>query len=133
MQNLYLYQLMRWYLLIVHHGFAYMFIIFKNHSTWGNLTWLHYNKYYKVAMLKNLCKLIVSYLKEITGMDNYNIATKLIYVGANGASVMQGHKNGLCIKLQINYASYMISIHCMVHRINLSYKIVSNFNNVLKV
>lgn len=66
-------------------------------------------------------------------MDNYDIATKCICVGLDGASVTQGNNNGLCVKIQTTYASYMIAIHCMSHRMNLSYKIVNNFEIVTMV
>jgi len=69
----------------------------------------------------------------IVGMDNYEIATKLIYVGAYGAFVMQGHKHGIYVKIQIKYVYYRIPIYRMVHRMNIYCKIVINFNNVTKV
>lgn len=48
---------------------------------------------------KNLYKLAISNLKDFVRMDDYEIAIKLICVGADGALVMQGNQNGLCIRL----------------------------------
>lgn len=38
----------------------------------------------QICNAENLCSLIVSCLKDIIGMDNYDIAMKLICVGVNG-------------------------------------------------
>ena len=46
---------------------------------------------------------------------------------------MQGQRNGLCARMQLSASSYMLSIHCMVHRTSLAFKIVSNFSLVSKV
>ena len=46
---------------------------------------------------------------------------------------MQGQRNGLCARMQLSASPYMLSIHCMAHRMNLAFKIVSNFSLVSKV
>lgn len=61
------------------------------------------------------------------------IAKKLVCVGVDGASVIQGHKNSLCIKLQTSCSPYMTAIHCMDHKMNLSFKIVSKYLVVTNV
>ena len=66
-------------------------------------------------------------------MDELMITKRLVCVGADGASIMQGQKNGLCFKLQLLDAPFMISIHCMAHKMNLAFKIVSKFPLVSKV
>lgn len=38
---------------------------------------------------------------------------------------MEGNCNGLCVRLQTSIAPYMIGIHCLTHRINLAFKILS--------
>ena len=40
---------------------------------------------------------------------------------------------GFCVKLQLLASLFMISIHCMAHRMNLAFKIVSKFPLVSKV
>jgi hypothetical protein len=72
-------------------------------------------------------------LKESGGMDPLMITKKLVCVGADGASVMQGKRNGLCVRLQLSASPYMLSIHCMAHRMNLAFKIVRKFPSVSKV
>ena len=66
-------------------------------------------------------------------MDHSIIAKKLVCVGENGASVMQGQRNGLCARMQLSDSPYMLSIHCMAHRMNLAFKIVSNFSLISNV
>ena len=66
-------------------------------------------------------------------MDHSMIAKKLVCVGVDGASVMQGQKNGLCARMHLSDSPYMLSIHCMAHRMNIAFKIVSNFSLVSKV
>ena len=61
------------------------------------------------------------------------IAKRLVCVGADGASIMQGQRNGLCVKLQLLASPFMISIHSMAHMMNLAFKIVSKFPLVSKV
>ncbi|KAH9316632.1 hypothetical protein KI387_025259, partial [Taxus chinensis] len=82
---------------------------------------------------ENLHKIVVSHLKDITGMIDYEIATKLVCVGVVGASLMQGYRTWLCVQLQTTMAPYMLPIHCMAHRMNLAYKMVSNHENVVKL
>ena len=91
------------------------------------------HKMTKSSTTKNIYELVIDSLKEIGGMDHSMIAKKLVCVGAYGASVMQGQRNGLCARMQLSTSSYMLSIHCMVHRTNLAFKIVRNFSLVSKV
>jgi len=88
--------------------------------------------------LENLFNLVVNSLKEIANLDDVKILRKLICVGAYGALVMKENKNGLnknglCIHLQTSIAPYMIPNHCMTHRLNLAYKIVSTHTCVAKM
>ena len=85
------------------------------------------------AIAKNLYELLKTTLIESRGLDSMEIAKKLVCVGADGASVMQGHKGGLCKKIKNDLAPYAILIHCMAHRMNLAFEIVSNFGYVSKV
>ena len=66
-------------------------------------------------------------------MDSIDIAKSLVCFGADGASVMQGHKGGLCKKIKNDLAPYAIPIHCMAHRMNLTFGIVNDFGCVRKV
>ena len=46
---------------------------------------------------------------------------------------MQGNRTGLSVRLQASVAPYMIGIHCMAHRTNLAFKILSKERLVNKV
>ena len=85
------------------------------------------------ATTKNLYELLKTTLIECKGLDNMEIAKNFVCVGVDGASVMQGHKGGLCKKIKNDLAPYAIPIHCMAHRMNLAFGIVSNFGFVSKV
>ena len=87
----------------------------------------------KISTAENIYELVIDSLKEIGGMDNSMIEKKLECVGADGASIMQRQRNGLCARLQLPTSPYMLSIHCMAHRMNLSFEIVSKFSLVSKV
>ena len=64
---------------------------------------------------ENLYELLKTTLIECGGLHNMEITKKLVCVGADGASVMQGHKGSLCKKIKNNLAPYSIPIHCMAH------------------
>ena len=85
------------------------------------------------SIAENIYELVIKSLKEIGGMDGLMITKKLVCVGADGAAVMQGQRNGLCVRLQLSAAPYMLGIHCMAHRMNLAFKIVSTFPSVSNV
>ena len=46
---------------------------------------------------------------------------------------MQGQRNGLCTKMQASCSPYVVGIHCMAHRMNLSFRVVKKFPSVNKV
>ena len=47
----------------------------------------------KSSTAANLYELVIKTLKEIGGMDDFMIAKRLVCVGADGASIMQGQRN----------------------------------------
>ena len=58
------------------------------------------NKMRETSTAKNIYELTLNDLKE-SGMDQLMIAKMLVCVGADGASVMQGQRNGICVRLQL--------------------------------
>lgn len=83
-----------------------------------------------IQQLENILKLVKSSLIKHGGIDDTTIVQKLVCVGVDGALRMQGHKNGLVTKLKDFYyffASYIVGIHYMAHRINLAFRIVKNY------
>ena len=61
------------------------------------------------------------------------IAQKLVCCGADGASVMQGHKHGLVTRLKYFAAPYIVGIHYMAHRMNLAFGMVNNYLLIYRV
>ena len=94
---------------------------------------LRIQKMKKISIATNIYELVIKTLKEISGMDDLMIEKRLVFVGADGSSIMQGKMNDLCVNLQLLFSSFMIIIHCMAHRMNLEFKIVSKFPMVSKV
>jgi len=87
----------------------------------------------ETSTTENIYDLVINSLKEIGGMDHIKIKKKLVCVRVDGASVMQGKMNGLCVKIKLLNSPFMISINCMAHIMNLAFKIVSKFPLVSKV
>ena len=85
------------------------------------------------ATAENLYELLKTTLIECGGLDNMEISKKLVCVGADGALVMQGHKDSFCKKVKNDLAPCAIPIHCMDHRMNLAFGIVSDFSCISKV
>ena len=83
---------------------------------------LRIQKMKKSSTSGNIYELVIKNLKEIGGMDDLMITKRFVCDGAYGASIMQGQRNGICVKLQVLASSFMISIHCMVYRMNISFK-----------
>ena len=53
----------------------------------------------KSSTAENIYELVIKTLKEIGGMDDLMIAKRFVCIGADGASIMQGQRNELCVKL----------------------------------
>ena len=85
------------------------------------------------AIVENLYDLLKSTLIDCGGMDNMEIAKKLVCVGEDGALVMRGYKGNLCKKIKNDLAPYANPIHCMAHQMNLAFGIVSDFGCVSEV
>ena len=64
---------------------------------------------------ENLYELLNTTLIESGGLDSMEISKKLVCVGADAASVMQGHKGSLYKKIKNDLVPYAILIHCMAH------------------
>ncbi|XP_036001453.1 zinc finger protein 862-like [Fundulus heteroclitus] len=57
---------------------------------------------------------------DIMDQVSDDCGSKLVAIGTDGASVMTGSKNGVVSKLKGD-KSYIIGIHCMAHRLELSF------------
>ena len=105
--------------------------IVKNHVR--NVHFLTMSKMKESDSAENLYNIVMNNLCDISVLDGVNIARKLVFFGADGASVMQGNHNSLFVRLQASTAPYMIGIHFMGHRTNLAFKILSKERLVNKV
>ena len=85
------------------------------------------------SIAKNSYELVLNSFNESGSTNHSMISKKLVCVRADGALVMQEQRNGLCVKVQLLASPYMLSIHCMTHRMNLVFKLVSKFPPVSKV
>ena len=75
----------------------------------------------KSSTATNIYELVIQTLKEISGMDDLMIEKRLVCVETDGTSIMQGKMNRLCVKLQLLASPFMISMHCVAHRMNLAF------------
>ena len=46
---------------------------------------------------------------------------------------MEGKRNDLCVRLELSTSPHMLGIHCMAHKKNLAFKIVTKFPLLSKV
>ena len=83
----------------------------NDHIRYSYLLGIH--KMRKNSTIENSYELVMENLKEIQGMDHSMITKMLVCVGADGASAMQGQRNGLCARMQLSASAFMLSIHCM--------------------
>ena len=68
---------------------------------------------------EHLYDLLVSTLVDVTGLSEEQLGAKLVGMGCDGASVMQGHSNGLVALVRGRLAARISGWHCAAHRLNL--------------
>jgi hypothetical protein len=64
--------------------------------------------------------MLVNCTTTFGGLCDGDLASKLVYLGANGVMVFQGLKIGVTIQLVEKHVLFVINIHCMPHRCNLA-------------
>lgn len=88
---------------------------------------------------ENLTQLVSTALKDVGGLSNAQIGSKLVSIAADGASVMAGEQNGVLQvcpavkfanaqhvnphvlqRIKATYAPWALPMHCMAHRVNLA-------------
>jgi hypothetical protein len=70
------------------------------------------------ATANGLTELLMSSLANKGGMNDDAIASKLVYFRADGVSTFQ-------VQIRSNFAPHATGIHCLVHKINLVVKTLS--------
>lgn len=103
----------------------------QNHSRQLHL--LSVAKMKESVTTENLFQLVKRSLIEYGGMNDITVAKKMVCVGADGASVMQGHRNNICTKIETSFAQYITVIHYIAHIMNLGFGIVSKYASVKKI
>ena len=82
---------------------------------------------------KNLKEMISCALRYHGGLDEAQIAKKIISFGIDGAFVFQGKTNGVTKQLIDQAAPYLMGIHNMAHCTNLVVRPLSNLPMVQKI
>ena len=68
-----------------------------------------------------------------SGLEHLEVAKRLICFGADGASIVQGSRNGVTVQMKEHVGPFMFGIHCMAHRTNLAIEPLSNLPIVGKI
>jgi hypothetical protein len=66
----------------------------------------------------NLTHVFINSLVINGGFFQENIVNKLVSFGTNGVNMFQGMWNGILVQLHINYAPFIMGMHCMDHWCN---------------
>ncbi len=74
----------------------------------------------------NLIVVIMEALQKAKGLSSKFVVQKPLCFGDDGVSIFQGTKTWVIKQININYASFSISVHYMVHRCNLAFKTLSS-------
>jgi len=77
------------------------------------------------ATANNLTAILTIALEVHAGLTPPLIASKLIYFGADGVSAFQGKRKGVSKQLKESWAPFVHAQHCLAHKLNLVYKILS--------
>ena len=61
-------------------------------------------------------------------MDAESIAQKVLSFGADGVSSLQGSRTGVTLQIKEKQAPFVIGVHCVAHRCNLTFKALSSLD-----
>ena len=81
----------------------------------------------------NITKMILGALTNEGGLTPHQIRDRFMAFGADGASVLQGKRNGVTNKLQVSHAPHMQGMHCVAHRSNLAVQCLSDLEMVARI
>ncbi len=74
----------------------------------------------------NLTLLIMNSLMTQGGLQDENLASKLVCFGANGVNTFQGIKSRITVQIQWEYVPFVTYIYCMAHQTNLVIQTLSH-------
>ena len=61
--------------------------------------------------------------KSNGGLDEVQIAAKLLCFGVDGIATFQACKTGISKQILEKFAAFMIAVHCCAHQLELSAKV----------
>lgn len=70
--------------------------------------------------------MILSAIKDFTGLSADQLKQKVISIGADGCSTMQGKHNGVLVNLKREAFPYMLPTSCAAHKANLACEVIDN-------
>ncbi|KAG2423744.1 hypothetical protein HYH02_015284 [Chlamydomonas schloesseri] len=73
--------------------------------------------------------LLLDALKFVGGLEEEDLARKLVNISTDGASVMRGQHSGLAVRMA-EVAPFLLSLHCFAHRTDLAVGVLDNFRSV---
>ena len=63
----------------------------------------------------NIMKMILGALTNEGGLNPHQIRDRFMAFGIDGASALQGKRNGVTNKLHVSHAPHMQGVHCVAH------------------
>ena len=81
------------------------------------------------ANSENITKAVKSAATKGVGIPWEELVKKLVAIATDGASVMTGVNNGMVVRIKED-RTYILGIHCMAHRLELSYKDATKKHNL---
>jgi hypothetical protein len=86
----------------------------------------------KGAIANNITTMIKIFITKFGGLSNHDMAMKVVCLGPNGASTIQGIRTNVSTQLK-KYNFFCIPIHYVVHMINLVVLILFCLHVVVKI
>jgi hypothetical protein len=74
-----------------------------------------------------------SLMTQLGGLKEEELATKLVYFGADGVNIFQGFKYTITVKIQCQYVPFIMVVHCMAHWTNLAIQTLLNLYLVFHI
>lgn len=68
----------------------------------------------------NLTSLLLETVGNFGDLSNEQLARKVVMMAADGASVLQGHLNGVIVRVQEEVGPFLLGMHCHAHRADLA-------------
>ena len=78
------------------------------------------------ATSDGLLAVLLGILKSNGGLDEEQIATKLLCFGVDGVAAYQGCKTEVSKQILKKFVPFMIAVHCCAHRLQLCAKVLSD-------